>query len=191
MIDPTNITNYNLTDDELEERILWWICAAGKNGITAAKCLNTLLNKLKAFWSCGDKMSPFDLIKFSDIENLKEKMASSGIGCYNIKAKTFKELVESKLNLRTCSVDDLEKIKGIGCKTSRCFIIHSRPNQQLAGLDRHILNWLRDIGHKNIPISTPTGNKYKKIETIFLNEVKKSGKSVAELDLEIWNRYRK
>ena len=133
----------------------------------------------------------FDLIKFSDIENLKEKMASSGIGCYNIKSKTFKDLVESKLNLRTCGVDDLEKIKGIGCKTSRCFIIHSRPNQQLAGLDRHILNWLNDLGHKNIPVSTPTGNKYKKIEAIFLNEVKKSGKSVAELDLEIWNRYRK
>ena len=187
MIDPTNITNYNLTVPELEEHILWWVCAAGKNGVVAAKCLDKLLKNLRAFRD--KRYSPFDLVKYCDVKDLERKMYSVGIGCYTIKSKTFKDLAESKLDLKTCSVDDLEKIKGIGPKTARCFIIHSRPNQQLAGLDRHILSWLSDLGYK-VPKSTPTGSKYKKIEQWFLAEVKKSGKTVSELDLEIWNNYR-
>jgi hypothetical protein len=190
LIDPSNITNYNLTDDELENHILFWVCAAGKNGKTAAKCLDKLLRNLKARWSCGNKMSPFQLIKYIDDQELTTQMCSAGIGCYTIKAKTFRQLAYDKLNLRTCSHDDLEKIYGIDCKTSRYFIIHSRPNVQLAGLDRHILRWLGNKGYKNIPTSTPTKKQYKVIEQIFLAEVKKSGKSVAELDLEIWNEYR-
>lgn len=187
MLDPKSITNYTATDKQLEELILWWVLAAGKNGITAAKILDKFLTRAKYKYT---NLSPFELIKQMGDNELISSLLIAGAGCYTIKARAFRELANSNLNLRTCSTDDLENIFGIGCKTSRCFIIHSRPNQQLAGIDRHLLRWLKDKGYKNIPTSTPSKKRYKEIEQIFLKEVKKSGKSVAELDLEIWNEYR-
>ena len=198
MIDPTNITNYSLTYHQLEEHMLFWICAAGKNGVTAARCLDKLLVMLKGnlFETRVAKyahevrdMGPFDLIRFTSETDLKRLMGFAGIGCYTRKAFTFKSLAYVSPNLRTCTTDDLEIIKGIGPKTSRCFLIHSRPNQRLAGLDVHILNFLRDKGY-NVPKSTPTGKKYKQIEQWFLTEADKSGKTVADFDLSVWNQYR-
>ena len=140
MIDPENITNYNLTDEELEGTILFWVTAAGKNGRTAAKCLDKFLNIIEK-----PILSPFEAVWLKSYEDaivfrlsdkyiniidkhkcIPEIMRSCGIGCYNQKARTFVELACSDLNLRTCTAEDLEKIYGIGMKTSRCFILHSR-----------------------------------------------------------------
>ena len=191
MIDPTNITNYNLSEAQLEEIILFWVCAAGKSGIRAAKSLDILLNNIKQKFGL-DNLSPFQLILLyrDRLSDLAAEMKTAGIGCYNHKSKTFLQLATSGLNLATCSVDDLEKIYGIGCKTARCFIIHSRPNQRLAGLDVHILHFLRDCGY-DVPKSTPNKKQYAKIEQWFLQEADKSRKGVAEFDLAIWNKYRR
>jgi len=179
MVDPTKITNYNLDQHQLEEVVLFWVCAAGKNGVTAARSLNNFLSRIL-------NSSPFEVIRRT--ENLAQTMKNAGIGCYNNKAKTFASLANSGLNLKTCTVDDLENISGIGPKTARCFLIHSRPNQNLAGLDTHILSFMRDCGI-NTPKSTPTARKYKVLEKIFLQIVKMSKKSAADLDLLIWNVY--
>lgn len=202
MIDPTNITNYNLSDSELEEHILFWICAAGKNGVTAAKCLDEFIGSARYNVACQMEnerqngvdaiyLSPFQLIReLGSIDYIADKMKEAGIGCYNTKAKSFYELAHSCLDLKTCTVNDLENIHGIGPKTARCFMIHSRPDQKLAGLDRHILSFLSDKGY-NVPVNTPpAGAKYRKIERYFIKEAEKAGKSIAELDLEVWNRYR-
>lgn len=179
MIDPTKITNFDLSSKQLEEVLLFWICAAGKNAITSAKALDRFLQ--------GN--SPFKHI-LKNKKDLALKLKKCGIGCYNLKAKSFLSLAESGLDLRTCSVDDLEKIPGIGRKTARCFLIHSRRNLKHAGLDTHILKFLHDSGYPNVPKSTPTSQKqYLKWESIFLKLVPK-GYSVAEFDLEIWNKYR-
>lgn len=182
LVNPDKITEYDSSVPELELRILWWVCAAGKNGTAAARLLSTLLNK----WGSGE--SPFGIVR--SIPNLAQEMKSCGIGCYNHKSKTFFQLVESGLNLKTCSVEDLENIHGIGPKTARCFLIHSRPNQRLAGLDTHILKYLREQGIV-APTSTPTGRRYRELENQFLALADKAGKSVADFDLEIWVRYRK
>ena len=179
MIDPNNITNYNLNKPQLEEVLLFWVCAAGKTAKTAAKNLDSLLRSING-------KTPFLAIK--NTKDLPEKLKSYGIGCYNHKAKTFIQLANSELNLKSCSVDDLENIYGIGPKTARCFLIHSRPNMRFAGLDTHILKYLRGLGYE-VPKTTPIGKKYKEIEQILLNLVDKSGKSVAEFDLEIWRKY--
>lgn len=187
MIDPTQITNYYLNNYQLEEVILFWVCAAGKNGVTSARCLDKLLCKWQPF---AKTQSPFEIISCINAHaNLPEELRMAGIGCYNNKAKTFISLASKQLNLKNCTVEELESIPGIGPKTARCFLIHSRENQNYAGLDTHVLKFLRDKGH-TVPKSTPTGKKYRELEQIFLGYVKESGKSVADFDLLIWNDYR-
>jgi hypothetical protein len=185
MIDPTKITNFELDHAGLEEVILFWICAAGKNGVTAAKCLDKLL----CMWGFSGH-TPFDIINRIRLEsNLAQEMKRCGLGCYNNKSLTFCNLVDAKLNLQICELEELEAIKGIGPKTARCFLIHTRPKQRYAGLDTHCLKFLRDQGHK-VPKSTPVGKKYRELELLFLEYVDKANMSVSEFDLKIWNYYR-
>lgn len=182
MIDPTKITKFDCTDYELQEVLLFWVCAAGKNAKNAARGLEAVLQLLiTSRWK-----TPFEAIRSA--VDLPEILRLNGIGCFNHKAKTFSQLANSKLNLRTCTVADLEKIHGIGPKTARCFLIHSRKDAKCAGLDTHILHYMRDLGY-DVPKTTPTGKRYLKIENEFLKLVDRSGLSIAELDLLIWNVY--
>lgn len=185
MIDPVNITRFENTKEQLEEVLLFWVLAAGKNAITASKCLDNFLKYCYEF--TGVRNQPFACIKKLGGE-LPTIMKSHGIGCYNNKSKTFWQLANSNLNLYSCGPEDLENIYGIGMKTSRCFIIHTRKNAECAGLDVHILHFLRDKGY-NVPKHTPVKKSYLEIEKIFLELVRKSGMSVAEYDLMIWREY--
>jgi thermostable 8-oxoguanine DNA glycosylase len=187
MIDPVNITKFDNTKEQLEEVLLFWVLAAGKNAITASRCLENFLIFIHNKFSIKH-FQPFDCIKKIQKEDLPILMKNYGIGCYNNKAKTFWQLANSNLDLRKCLADDLEKIHGIGMKTSRCFIIHSRKDANCAGLDVHILHFLRDKGY-NVPKQTPIKKSYLEIEKLFLNIVKQSGLSVAEYDLMIWREY--
>lgn len=186
MIDPVNITRFQNTKEQLEEVLLFWVLAAGKNAITASRCLDNFLSGIHDKFSVP-KYKPFDCIRKIK-EDLPSLLKSYGIGCYNNKAKTFYQLVNSNLDLSTCTAEDLEKIHGIGMKTSRCFIIHSRRDANYAGLDVHLLCFLRDMGY-NVPKQTPTKKSYLEIEKIFLDIVRESGMSVAEYDLMIWRKY--
>ena len=52
MIDAENITNYNLSDSELETTLMFWVLAAGKNGTRAAK----ITNQIREFWDTFSKI---------------------------------------------------------------------------------------------------------------------------------------
>ena len=187
MIDPVNITSFNLSVEKLEETILFWICAAGKNALTASRNLDKFLTQTHVMF--GVKFySPFLCVRKLDKNELPILLKNNGIGCYNNKAKSFWELAHSNIDLSKCSAEELERIHGIGMKTSRCFIIHSRKDAEYAGLDVHILKYLKDLGH-DVPRTTPTKKEYLRIEKIFLDIVKKSKMSVAEYDLMIWRKY--
>jgi len=182
MINPDNITNFNATTEELEEVLLFWVCAAGKNAANAARGLDRML-----FSISGD--SSFEKIKKVGAKKLPHTLKNFGIGCYNNKARTMWELVNAGFDLSTCSLEDLMSIYGVGPKTARCFLIHSRENARYAGLDPHILKYLRDKGH-NVPKSTPgSKKKYEEIEKLFLTYVGEN-QTVAEVDLNIWLYYR-
>lgn len=195
MINPEKISNFNLTVPELEENILFWVCAAGKNGVTAAKCLEKFLAPMRERF--GD-LSPFMLIYQHAVpihpsfqaEVLGMAMNKAGIGCHTSKSKTFLILASSAINLKTCSVDELMDIKGIGPKTARAFLVHTREAQKFAVIDTHLLKFFR---HQGIiaPKSTPTGKKYNELERAYLKICFEWGLESADLDLAIWNHYRK
>ena len=190
MINPEKVTNYNMTDKELEEFILFWVCAAGKNGRTASRCLDSFLTDMGAFYLNN---TPFHtILNMHALFDLPQTLKHYGIGCYNSKARTFYELAVAKfkgeLDLRTCSASDLEAIHGIGPKTARCFLLHSRKDAQVAGLDTHMLKHLKALGY-DVPKSTPTGKKYLTLEKYVLSLAKEAGMSPAEYDLHIWTKY--
>lgn len=187
MIDPKNITKFENTIEELEEVLLFWILAAGKNAITASKCLEKLLIEIQEILDCPTRKPFYFLSKF-DNKELSYLMKRNGIGCYNNKSRSFFEISRSNLDLRTCSALDLEKIYGIGMKTSRCFIIHSRKDAKYAGLDVHLLRHLKDNGY-DVPKQTPNKKEYLRLEKIFLDLVEKTELSVADYDLMIWKQY--
>ena len=198
MVDPAYITNFKLTDDELEEVLLFWVLVSGKTAKTTSGLLEKLLSRMRQ-WHKGRlcPSSPFAMIRNmhraklakGEIDWLTKLMKEVGIGCYSSKSRGFIELAFSTLNLRTCTVDDLEKICSIGMKTSRCFIMHSRKDANHAGLDVHILKWLRDQGY-DVPKQTPASKKqYLEIEKTFIKLASRHHIPIADFDLKIWRQY--
>lgn len=186
MVDPDNITKFDRTQEELQEVLLFWILAAGKNAKNASAGLEKFLEHGRDVFG---KVTPFEIVKRFGSE-LASVLRSHGLGCYNNKSKSMLDLVHRNIDLSKCSLDELESVRGIGPKTARCFLIHSRPGCRYAGIDTHVLKFMRDQGI-SVPKSTPTGKRYLEIERKFLEIVDRSGKTVADFDLEIWKRYSK
>ena len=174
MIDPFNITKFNRTTAELQELLLFAVAVAGKTASIISK-------KIDEFLKPAGGTLPFNyLLKFDKHEILKE-LQKVRLGKYKILTQAYSCLAKSKLNLRECSVNDLEEVPGIGPKTSRFFLLHTRPNQNVACIDTHIKKWLNSLGIKC--------NNYAEYEQAFLLQAKLMKRDVASLDLEIWKRY--
>lgn len=184
LVDPHEITDYDLSEDGLQLVLLFWVAAAGKKATTSARALDYLLREGSRRFSL---QSPFSIV-LGYGEGLAEAMRSHGMGCYNNKSRTMRGLAASGLDLKACSASELESVPGIGPKTSRCFLIHSRRGARHAGLDTHILKYMRDRGYE-VPKSTPTGRRYAELEEVFLRLADESGMGVAEFDLSIWRSY--
>jgi hypothetical protein len=191
MVDPDNITQFHLDDWRLEEFLLFSIAVAGKTAKTVAPRIHEFLMEI----TNGGTHDPFGAIRgivaWDGEEALIGLIHKHGIGCQTQRAKSFSQLVERGLNLRTCSVSDLEDVFGIGPKTARLFVMHSRQDAPpMAALDTHILKFLAEDG-VDCPKSTPpAGPTYNRLEQEFLKRVPE-GSTPAEFDLKVWKRYRR
>jgi len=188
MIDVFNITDYHRSKAELEELLLFCICVAGKTAVQISKALDEFLRKgYDKYRNCKTPLAILHrLIKENELMNA---IKDSRLGQHNKLFKAFTYLCDHPINLKKCSIEQLEKVPGVGLKTSRFFLIHTRPNQKLACLDTHILKYLRSCGYE-VPKSTPSTEKqYKEIEKKFLKKACASGMDLAEFDLSIWKRY--
>lgn len=181
LIDPDRITNFKRTEPELQLFWLFCIVVAGKTAKTQALALERFLNNIP-----GD--TPFDKIAYAWTHGtLRRRLESARLGQYARLEAAFAGSL--RLNLKTCAIKDLEAIQGIGPKTSRFFVMHSRRNQRVAALDTHILKHLRAEGVE-APKTTPSASKrYRELEEKFLALVDKSGMSVADYDLQVWKSY--
>lgn len=183
MIDPTKITDFDRNEIELQEYFLFCACVAGKTAYVQAKKLDDFLKPGRI-----RSMTPFEYIKdLQSREHLLPMVEDAKLGQYKRLTQIFELCVD--LDLPNVTMEELEAIPGIGPKTSRFFVMHSRPNQQIAVLDTHILAWLRDkYPNITIPKATPqSGSRYKELEDLFLTEAKKRKMNPETLDLQIWN----
>lgn len=182
MIIPTEITNYQRTDEQLEEFMLFCIAVAGKRSDLAASKVNDLLTYL-------DSASPFTKLR-EQRDRIGDIMRHIGIGPYEDRMIPATNAVLD-LDLRGCSLHDLLSIHGIGHKTARMFLLHSRPYQEYVVLDVHILRWLRKVARlRGIPHATPPklSPLYMSIEARAKRKVREMfpAMSFAEFDLATW-----
>lgn len=185
MIDPHNI-KLNMRPNELQEFALFAISVPGHNADATARCLDRALKLMG--WP-GIHTSPFRAVMHYSEQHLAMLLQEGGVGRYNAIARTMQELASSGLNLATCTREELESIYGIGPKTSRFFIMYSRPEEadNYAVLDVHILRWMRENLGIDTPKNTPTSHKrYAQLEQQFLSAARERGLSSRDLDTVIW-----
>ena len=198
MFDPDEATDFDRNDEELEEFMLFCFLNHGKGAKMQAQKLQVFLQIARDLGESprpsllrGDE-TPFELIRFLiSRDKLGEATRKAKLGQYRVVDVGFKQIAQSKIDLRTCTPEELEEIKGIKYKSSRYFILHSREDQDYAVLDTHILKWLREIGHKEAPEQSPQSRKkYLEWEKIFFQECKDRNRNPANFDLEIWKSKR-
>lgn len=192
MIDPTDVTKYDRTEAELEEWLLFCIVAAGKTAKTQARLLEGFLKNLRELsknLTGKSGQSPFQLIYNADsIGSLRSEIEKSRLGQYNRLERSFRKTHDFINKMKTITRDELETIPGVGPKTSRFYLLHSRPNQICAVLDTHVLHYMRDNQLTTLT-TTPSGKQYLLTEQAFLTHAQTINKSLADLDLDIWKKY--
>lgn len=178
---PSEITNFNRTDRELQAFWLFCLMVAGKNAEQTAKKLAKMVEGMP------EDKNPFDLIKNYEIHNW---LVSHRVGQYGRLEQAIRQSLN--LDLRNATLDELMSIHGVGPKTARFFILHSRKDCNVAVLDTHILAWMKAYGVANVPDSTPSGVKYLELEKRFLEicRVMFTDVPIANVDLAIWKSMR-
>ncbi|WP_315922826.1 hypothetical protein [Mesorhizobium sp. SP-1A] len=184
MIDPFKITNYQRTTEELEEFWLFCLAVAGKRAtMIAAKIDEFLSGRIN-----GE--SPFEYVdRLANSGELLGRLKEVRMGKYALLEAAFANSAEvGRLDLRGVSPQELEELPGVGPKTSRFFIMHSRENAHIAVIDTHVTKYLKERGY-DVPNGVPTGKVYARLEQIMIAETKASGMSPADFDLAIWSHY--
>jgi hypothetical protein len=181
MINPTTITNFNRTERELQEFWLFCIMVAGKNSSQTANKLNRALEDFDGL--------PFDTFATLGEPGIRGWLEQHKIGQYDrITGAIVSSLV---LDLSNVELETLLKIKGVGQKTSRFFLCHSRKDFLGAVLDTHILKWLA-VYNDGVPKQTPQNRKiYGVWENIFVQLSQRffPNQSIADADLAIWKSF--
>lgn len=182
MIDPTNVTKYDRTEAQLQEYWLFCMVVAGKTAVTQARLLDAFLTSLG-----GD--TPYQGIRQAIMDDdLLDMLKLSRLGQYNRLAKAMEASLAFENKMDNVTVGELESIPGVGSKTARYYLLHTRANQQLAALDTHILAHMRDLGLTTQKGTPPAGSKYDALEQQFIALAKASGMTIADYDLMVWNQ---
>jgi hypothetical protein len=193
MIDPNQVTNAARTPAELEEFLLFCVVVAGKNADQQSAKLERFLGGRK----------PFAHIRASDRDGkLVERLREVRLGKYALLARSFRELSRSGVDLSACTWEGLTLFPGIGIKTAKFFVLHSRPGQMHGVLDTHVLAWMREhwagarTGGLPVPRHSPQDPRaYRFWETVYFGMVAarhhgRAGVDWAGFDLDLWKERR-
>jgi hypothetical protein len=137
MIDPCNVTNPARSPAELEEFLLFCVVVAGKNADQQAAKLERFL---------GGR-SPFAFVRRCVADaSLGARLREARLGKYTLLARSLGMLARSGIDLGTCTWRELTAFPGIGIKTAKFFVLHSRAGEMHGVLDTHVLSWMREHG---------------------------------------------
>jgi hypothetical protein len=194
MIDPSNVTNPSRSEAELEEFLLFCVVVAGKNADQQAAKLESFLGGRR----------PFAFIRSSEREgSLESRLRDVRLGKYALLGRSFRELAASGADLASCPWEELTAFPGIGIKTAKFFVLHSRPGEMHGVLDTHVLSWMREHwagpGRSGlaVPLHSPQDPRvYRFWETVYFGMVSArhhrgpAQVDWARFDLDLWKERR-
>lgn len=185
MIDPFKVTDFERSEQELEEYLFFCIAVANKTArIIAPKIAQFLEAALP-----GE--SPFDcVLRLEGDGRLLEELRRARTGKYTTLVPSYPDAARRfRGRLSTATLDDLMTLKGVGEKTSRYFVLHSRRDSgSIAVLDTHILKYLRHLGH-DVPKGLPKGKVYARLEKLVIEAAQAAEMSMPDFDLAVWSHY--
>ena len=174
--------------EEREWFILFAVCVAGKSAKQTQKKLNDLLD-----WCSYEGQTPFQAINNEvNTGQLDHAVRLFKMGQYKRIVKAFEQVI--LLDVKTdLTVEKLEAIPGIGPKTARFICLYCDENCNRVPLDTHVLKYLaKNYPGANVPKSTPpAGKTYRRLELLFQISAQAQGKTVRQLDTEVWQSYAK
>jgi endonuclease III len=171
----------------LQSRIIYCAIVAGKSAKVADESTERLWKLLELDPEGG--RTPFSAIRcLGSAEALEGLLRQAKTGNYRRLAQCFWRLSQSDIDLTSCSPEALEEFPGIGRKTSRFFILWTRPGADYAALDTHILQWMKREGYEVTNRTPKTAGSYYRLERAFVAEARRRGMTPRELDWEIWSR---
>lgn len=190
-INPTNITDYSRDQVQLETFWAFCVIVAGRNADMAARKVGELFTAAKR-----RDLTPFSYLDSLEADSfphaVHNALVASRIGQYRRITAAFEhtlwQLRRDPTWLSTASVDQLMRCPGVGPKTARFFVLHSRRDAQVAVLDVHVLRWLREEHGCDAPTSTPPKDLYDYWEDMalaFMRDVF-PGLTPAQADLMVW-----
>jgi len=193
MINPYQITNYQRSTAELEEFLLFCIVVAGKTAYIQARKLDEFLTSVNKRLMMPENINPFQSLKSAEQHGiLFEEIKKAKLGQYKKIYSGFKFITQTDYNLSKMTPQILEKIPGVGMKSSRFFLLHSDTfyKDKIAILDTHILKFIKENIDERAPKSTPViPLTYRFWEDMFLSWCRENNKNVADFDLEVWKSY--
>ncbi len=142
-----------------EASLIYSIIVAGKSATFADKATVAFLDALRKPFKSPRSKTPFQLLRMMPVSLIEECARYAKTGNYGKLARACYELANKQIDLLTVTPEKLETIHGIGPKTSRFFIMWTRPAETYAALDVHILRWLRNNGYPHAPKATPQNKK--------------------------------
>lgn len=177
---PTSITNFERSDRQLQAFWLFSMFVAGKNSDFASNKLHAIMELMP------EDALPIDWICKQNVDSLLRQVK---VGQYGRLTKAI--LGSRDIDLRNATLETLMGVHGVGPKTARFFIVHSRKDCKHAVLDTHVLHFLRDNGYPQAPKTTPSGRTYLAWEKVFLDfcNTHYYKTPIAIIDLDIWTRY--
>ena len=188
LVDPWSITDHHRSDGGLEAFFLF--CTAVAN-----KAAPVISGKLQMFLDgSGLAGTPFEQVRNMLGEGtLYDHLKRVRMGKYGILVRGWQHVTELPVDfLRKAGVDDLEKVPGVGPKTARFFLVHSREYAEHAVIDTHMLKFLRDAGEAGVPTGNfPGAGNYAYLESLVLGHVRRLGLTPADFDLQAWSWYAK
>ena len=182
MIDPMRVTNYERGKAQLEAFWTFCIVVAGRNSEYAARVVSDLLRR-----AMNRNETPFEWMRELGPEGIRSKLVAHKAGQYT---RISRALVESlSLDLGSCTLDELEGIHGVGPKTARFFLLHTRKDVEHVVLDTHVIKWLARMG-VDVPRKIYANkDDYRFYEAIAISLYRSHFPmlSLAEADLLVWS----
>jgi thermostable 8-oxoguanine DNA glycosylase len=181
MFDFKNPTNFNRTQTQKEEFILFAQLVSGKQSWVVARMLDHFL-------SLAEGSTPFAKVRnMIQYRTLHRNIVKARLGQYKRRNKFFRQVV--KLDACNLTLDNLSQLHGIGLKTARFILLHNDQTFTEAAVDTHVLKFLKSKGY-NVPKSTPTNPKrYRELATAFEEQAKLAHMPLADFDAKIWNEH--